>query len=193
MSEGQELAQARLKVQQDIEKVGKDAKNSHFRSGYATLGAVLETVRPACNKHGVLLEISPGSVDGEMVTCTIALEHAETGQHRHWVSTFPLVKRDPQGVLATVTYMSRAALVSIFALPVVDDDGETAVGRAPQQAATINNTQATAILKLVDETDSDLTKLLGAYRINKLGDMPADRFTHVISLLEKKKQRVPAE
>ncbi len=48
----------------------------------------------------------------------------------------PLAKSDPQATLATLTYARRGALMAILGIPAVDDDGETAVGRGTDTAAS---------------------------------------------------------
>ena len=48
-----ELATALAKAQAEIENASKNAANPHFRSKYADLAEVLNTVRPVFAKHGI--------------------------------------------------------------------------------------------------------------------------------------------
>ena len=90
-----ELAVALTKAQGEFEAVSKDATNPFFKSRYATLDNIIDTLRPTLSKHG--LAIIQGNEPTENgVTITTMLVHT-SGE---WVMSslsMPVVKADPQG------------------------------------------------------------------------------------------------
>ena len=124
------LGQALFSAQGKLRGVGKDGSNPHFKSRYATLENVTDTIRPVLQECGVLFMQSPGTVNEHgVMQLTTTLIHAETGEMHATVIEVPLVKRDPQGVGSAITYACRYSLMALLGLPPVDDDGESA-GRA---------------------------------------------------------------
>ena len=70
-----------------------------------------------------------GNIINNQHVLVATLHHPESGQ---WLKTYlPLhnPKGDSQGVGASLTYMRRYAINSMFSLNAEDDDGETASGR----------------------------------------------------------------
>ncbi len=127
------LGAALLKAQGEMRGIAKDGTNPHYKSKYATLENVTDTIRPVLQKHGVLFMQAPGSVNehGIMALETIFV-HAESGESFGSVIGVPLGKKDPQGVGSAITYACRYSLMALLGLPPVDDDGESAK-RPPEQ------------------------------------------------------------
>ncbi len=124
------LGTALLKAQGQLRGVGKDGANPHFKSRYATLENVTDTIRPVLQNCGIVFMQSPGGVDEHgVMSLTTTLVHAESGETINSTIGVPLVKRDPQGVGSAITYACRYSLMALLGLPPVDDDGEGA-GRA---------------------------------------------------------------
>lgn len=118
-------------VQGAVNAVRKDAKNPHFKSNYASLEAVMDTVKPALQNVGVLLTQGLGTVvDGSLEVST-RLTHCESGEWLESTMHVPLQKRDPQGVGSAATYGLRYSIMALLGLPPVDDDGEAAIDRNP--------------------------------------------------------------
>jgi hypothetical protein len=108
--------------------VKKDATNPFHKSKYASLGAHLDLCEPVLVKHGLLM-LPTGNIINNQHVLVATLHHPESGQ---WLKTYlPLhnPKGDSQGVGASLTYMRRYAINSMFSLNAEDDDGETASGR----------------------------------------------------------------
>ena len=124
------LARALFKAQGKLRGVGKDGANPHFKSRYATLENVTDTIRPVLQECGVLFIQAPGNVSEHgVIEITTHLVHPESGEAFATTIGVPLVKRDPQGVGSAITYACRYSLMALLGLPPVDDDGESA-GRA---------------------------------------------------------------
>lgn len=117
-------------AQGEMDGVGKDAKNPHFRSKYATLENVMNTARPVLNAQGLSWTQAPGPIVDGRLTITTRVMHV-SGEWMQSTFHMPVAKLDPQGVGSATTYACRYALMAILGLPPVeDDDGEQAMGRS---------------------------------------------------------------
>lgn len=124
-----ELFSALAKAQAEIENASKNAANPHFRSRYADLAEVLNTVRPVLAKHGLCV-IQSTAFDGAMVSVETVLGHASGGSVSSVASCVPS-KVDAQGVGAATTYLRRYALAAIAGVAQEDDDGTSAAHSKP--------------------------------------------------------------
>ena len=124
-----ELFAALADAQFQIENASKNAANPHFRSRYADLAEVLNTVRPVLAKHGLCV-IQSTAFDGAMVSVETVLGHASGGSVSSVASCVP-AKVDAQGVGAVTTYLRRYALAAIAGVAQEDDDGTSAAHSKP--------------------------------------------------------------
>lgn len=120
------LAKALVSAIAEIGAAVKNSTNPHYKSGYADLAAVIETIKPALTKNGLAFvqkprETSPGFVKIETM---ILHENGET----FWAGEMimPLVQTTPQAYGSLVTYIRRYSLAAIFGVPQVDDDANDA-------------------------------------------------------------------
>ena len=118
-------------AQGEIENATKASTNPHFKSRYADLAEVLNTVRPVLSKHGLAIVQSTES-NGEMVSVTTAIVHKEGGHISSTASCVP-AKWDGQGVGAATTYLRRYGLAAMCAIAQEDDDGQSAAHNRPIQ------------------------------------------------------------
>lgn len=145
--------------------VKKDATNPFHKSTYATLGAHLDLCEPVLSKYGLLM-IPTGNIINNEHVLVATLHHPESGQ---WLKSYlplPNPKGDSQGIGASLTYMRRYAINSMFSLNAEDDDGETASGRGKY----VKQNQQPSIQK----EDATVEKLEGAQIIalsNLIGDL----------------------
>jgi len=58
------LSAALAKAQAEIENASKTANNQHFKSKYADLAEVLNTVRPVMSRHGIAIVQMPSFESG---------------------------------------------------------------------------------------------------------------------------------
>jgi hypothetical protein len=130
-----EIAGALAKAQAEIQNVTKDAKNPHFKSDYATLDAITDTVRPVFSKHGLSVVQIPSYADG--VTTVETLVTHISGQWIGGATSAPTPKADPQGVGSACTYLRRYSLAAIACLAQTDDDGNAATGNGAQQQKAV--------------------------------------------------------
>lgn len=139
-----ELAKALAKAQGEIENASKNAANPHFKSKYADLAEVLNTVRPVFSLHGLSVLQMP-SFDGGIASVETMLMHT-SGE---WISntcSAPVSKNDAQGVGSAITYLRRYSLAAFAGIAQEDDDGNSASARhdPPKQNAhrTVPDKQA---------------------------------------------------
>jgi len=126
-----EISGALFSVQQQVVGIVKDSKNPHFKSNYASLEAVMDTVKPKLHNADVLLTQGLGNVIDGSLEVTTRLTHCESGEWLESTMHVPLQKRDPQGVGSAATYGLRYSIMALLGLPPVDDDGEAAIDRNP--------------------------------------------------------------
>lgn len=129
------LAAALAKAQGEIENASKNAANPHFKSRYADLAEVLNTVRPVFAKFGLAVTQFP-SFDGGVAHVETILTH-ESGEWMSGTASAPVSKQDAQGVGSAITYLRRYSLAAVAGVAQEDDDANTAVARpAAKQPAT---------------------------------------------------------
>lgn len=179
------LSKALLSIQGELRGVGKDGTNPHYKSKYATLENVTDTIRPVLQTHGVFFMQTPGGTDEHgVMDLTTYLVHAETGESFSSTIGVPLAKRDPQGIGSAVTYACRYSLMALLGIPPVDDDGEGA-GRAetstPSKMLTKASDDAKALFKTLESevrgcATEVLLKAWGGNESNKkrIAQLPAD-------------------
>jgi len=130
-----ELAAAMAKAQGEIENASKNAANPHFRSKYADLAEVLNTVRPVFAKHGLAVIQSPEYGEGNVHVQTTIMH--SSGQWMACTTSAPVSKQDAQGVGSAITYCRRYGLAAMAGIAQEDDDAQSAVagpGKTRQQA-----------------------------------------------------------
>jgi len=108
-------------------KLTKDASANY--GNYATLGNVLEVLRPALIANGLVVEQGPDIYEG-MPCLTTYVIHTESDAARIFHTPLILDKQTSQGMGSAVTYARRYALVSIFFLD-ADEDDDGAAGEVP--------------------------------------------------------------
>ncbi len=117
-----------------VGKIRKTGTNPHFRSRYADINAVLETVMPVLTSNGIILVQMPDIIENVGHVLVTYLVNADD-KTDFIKSTTPLIlpKHDMQAYGSAVTYARRYALISMLDLETVDDDGNRAVQPQQQQ------------------------------------------------------------
>lgn len=120
-----ELATALALAQVELENANKNAANPHFKSKYADLAEVLNTVRPVFAKHGLSVTQFPSYADGLVSVRTVLMHNS--GQWMAGDASAPASKLDAQGVGSAITYLRRYSLAAVAGVAQEDDDGNAAV------------------------------------------------------------------
>lgn len=127
------LAVALAKAQGELKNPPKDSVNPHFKSRYADLATVRDTVMPVFSRNGLSVLQLPCEMDGQPALTTV-LMHGESGEF--WESTILLRgKLDPQGVGSALTYHRRYTLQALAGVAADDDDDGNAASVPHQKAA----------------------------------------------------------
>ena len=118
------LFAALAKAQAEVENATKGSVNPHFKSRYADLAEVLNTVRPVFSHYGLSI-LQSTSFDGTLVHVTTTVAHAEGGWASSCASCSP-ARIDAQGIGAATTYLRRYSLAAMAGVAQEDDDGNAA-------------------------------------------------------------------
>jgi hypothetical protein len=140
-----DLAAALALAQGEVENASKNSSNPHFRSKYADLAEIINTVRPVFAKHGLAVIQSPSYADG-LVSVTTLLTH-KSGQWIKDTASAPASKLDAQGVGSAVTYLRRYSLAAFAGIAQEDDDGNAASQRKPVAPSTVDLEKASNMLR----------------------------------------------
>lgn len=131
------LAAALVKVQGAVENPHKTSVNPHYKSTYADLTEIINTIRPVLSENGIAVVQSPGMQNGNAFVETILIH--KSGEWIRGRASSPLPKNDPQGVGSAITYLRRYSLAGLLGLGQEDDDGNdaswTPTGNAPPTEA----------------------------------------------------------
>lgn len=130
------LAPALALAQGELEDATKSSFNPGFKSKYADLAEVLQTIRPVLSKHGLSIVQTIGAYDPERKTLqvTTMLLH-KSGEYIMDSCNGPVTKPDAQGLGSLTTYLRRYGGASIVGVAQDDDDGNAASGGAKTRGA----------------------------------------------------------
>lgn len=128
------IAAALVKAQSEMPSVTKDRTNPAFKFRYATLDAILETVKPVLAANGLAIFQSGGDSPPGSVTVETMLLHS-SGEWIMSTVTLPLGKNDAQGVGSALTYGRRYGLSAALSLAADEDDDANAASK-PAKTAT---------------------------------------------------------
>lgn len=135
-----EISKALLNFQKSISKVTKDSSNPFFKSKYASLSIILDTIKKPLIDNGLVFTQFPVS---ENKLCTILI-HTESGEYFEGTYKMTPSKNDPQGQGSVITYQRRYALGAILGLNIdEDDDGNKASGNTYQKNSYTKNSYVT--------------------------------------------------
>ena len=123
------LAKALVEFQKKVPSVTKEATNPFFKSKYASLSNIIDTVKPILTECGLTLMQFPQGEEG----LHSILVHAESGEYIGCYYEMPVAKKDdPQALGSSITYARRYSIQSILTINVEeDDDGNKASGKNP--------------------------------------------------------------
>ena len=124
------LFKSLVAAQAEAQHANFDSQNPHFKSKYASLAEVIDTVRPVMAKHGLAVLQLPGwREDKGHVLCNRVLH--ESGQWLEEEMVLTPVKTDPQGLGSAITYAKRYSLPGIFMIASEEDDDANAASHSP--------------------------------------------------------------
>ena len=166
-----DLFAALAKMQGEVENATKSSTNPHFRSKYADLAEVLNTVRPVLAANGLSVIQSP-SFDGAVCHVTTTIAHSSGGHISGTISCIP-AKMDGQGIGAATTYLRRYSLAALCGVAQEDDDGNTAAHNKP--AAPITSAEAARIRENIEHLGIDEAAFLKHYGVGAVAELTTDK------------------
>jgi hypothetical protein len=124
-----EISKAMANAQGEMEPALKSSKNPFYKSNYADLAAIMESIKVPLKKNDLSVWQDVITNEKGISVCTM-VSHS-SGQ---WIEFGPLeialAKRDAQSVGSAITYAKRYALsAAVGVVSDNDDDGEAAMGR----------------------------------------------------------------
>jgi len=175
------LAAALVAAQADIKAVAKTSTNPHYKSKYASLDTMVETVRPALAKHGlvVIQGATAPITDSDGALAGFDVETMLVHKSGEWLSNsviMPLTKSDAQGAGSAMTYGRRYGLSALLSLATDDDDddddGHTA--SAPRAASAPATRSAPA------SNGGHKTMPFGKNKGKTLGQLPSEELQKTV-------------
>lgn len=158
-----------------------------YAYSYAALEDITRTIRPVLRKYGLSYSWDVAQGEGALIV-TCILRHIDGHEER---ASFPVpvdskaAMSDAQKNGAALTYGRRQSLVAVLGLTTADDDVDGAeVGRSVD---TITADQAADLDALIDEAGADRSKFLRWAGVERLADLPADRYRKAVDMLERKR------
>lgn len=168
------ISAAIAKAQAEVENAGKNAANPHFKSRYADLAEILNTVRPVFSAHGLAIVQMP-SFDAGVASVETMISHS-SGEWISSVCSAPVSKQDAQGVGSAITYLRRYSLAAMAGIAQEDDDANSAVGHrqplhapapAPAKKQTLDDARFKAACDAVEAGKFSKQKLLTEYDLTQ--------------------------
>jgi hypothetical protein len=174
------LAPALVALQADLKPVAKTATNPFFKSKYAPLTEVMESIQPLLAKHKLAVSQFVTHLNGASALRTILIH--ESGQLLQDIQPLLLVKQDPQGQGSAITYARRYGVMAVLGLVAdEDDDGNAASTPAPKNDEPIQDVLNRAKGKINDALEAHsltapvqkkafITRVLGHSTVDNLDE-----------------------
>lgn len=150
------------------------------------LAGIARQVDPILTKHGLSYRYRTSSVPNEPVTVTCIVSHRSGHSEENSLSA----GRDDTGnknsiqqIGSTITYLQRYTLKAALGLSAsTDDDGKA----ADEVIGPISDDQSAALLKLIEDTGSDIKLFCKHFKVNGVALLPAAQFERAKQMLEAK-------
>lgn len=165
------IAPAIRRAQKEIGVVVANADNSFFKSKYADLDACWKVVKEPLQKEGIAVLQTMGFIPGAGPTLITTLLH-DSGEYISGEQPVCAKTDDPQGMGSAITYARRYGLSAITGLIQVDDDGEGAMGRKPQQGESPPSDSGSANVRVMPGVGDYVFKF-GKYKGKRLSEIGA--------------------
>lgn len=179
------LFAALAKAQGEVENASKNAANPHFKSKYADLAEVLNTVRPVFSENGLSI-IQSTEFDGSLVSVTTTIAHKDGGYVSSKASCVPS-KTDAQGVGSATTYLRRYSLASACGVAQEDDDGNSSAHNG-KPVARINEKQEVELSDYIEATNTDRAKMLAYFKVKSLSELSSAQAVQAMNMIKSKQK-----
>lgn len=170
----------------EIPVIGKTS-TGHNNKRYADFAAIARVVDPIITRHGLSYRFRTEQTDKISVTCVLSHRdgHSETNTLSGPSDTSGS-KNAIQAIGSTLTYLQRYTLVQALGLAASEDDD----GRSGAMGAAISEDQIGELVELIESVGADKGAFLKFFKIDALGDLPAEKFKQAVAMLNAKRGRV---
>ena len=145
-----EIAKALVEFHKEVPAIKKSEENPFFKSSYASLSGIIETVEPHLTKNGLSFVQFP-IAENELITI---LMHT-SGEWMQGSYKMTPSKNDPQGTGSAITYQKRYALAAVLGLKLEDDDDDAnAASGKGKKGSAIKETETQLFDKACKMIDS---------------------------------------
>ena len=174
------LTLALSKVQAQLKPAKENSKNPFFKSNYADLGSVWDSVRSLLAENELAILQMPTDIGG----LTTILSHS-SGEFISSTMYIPS-KEDAHGVGSAISYARRYALASVIGVVTGDDDGNGAVKSSTPTVkkvtskSKLSDSQYQAMVKAIEDGKGAVVKQkMGGYSLTKT---QSDKLSKLIKL-----------
>jgi hypothetical protein len=181
------LAAALAKAQLEIQNPPLDAMNPHFKSRFASLPGVRNSIVPIMAKHGIAVTQDLKNVNGG-IACTTILTHVSGQQMVFGPLEMPATKQDAQGLGSAATYARRYGLLAAACVAGEEDDDGNAASKAAPKGEMLSEQQAADIESLLTEVGADRARFLKWAGADSVARIPAKLFSTCVQQLEAKRR-----
>lgn len=187
----QKIQRARVELQKrDLKKSGYN-KYSNYK--YFELGDFLPHINEICDKLGLYTEVS--YQEKEAFLKVIDCDNSEV--YREWTTPIEVAVLKGcsmiQNIGGTQSFARRYLYMMAFEIAEADaiDSGDIGIDQEAEEGkAKIGKAAVMTIKKLIDETETDLSKFLGWAGVNKVEDIQNSMMGTCINMLSKKKNEI---
>lgn len=182
-----QYAEAVAEFQEVCPVVGKNAAGAHG-ARYATLDQIMARIRPALTAAGLSVTFDSDEMeDGRLKVWAVVHHRAGHSERASFIVSREAKSNrmnDTQRDGSALSYGRRYALCMALGISTGDaDDDGIAAGNVdaitPEQAANLN--------ALIEEVGADAQKFRRYFKVDSLGDLPANRYGEAVSMLERKR------
>ena len=167
-----ELINALIEAQKEIDHIVQDEQNPFFKSDFASLKAVFDSVKKPLNDNGIYLQQE--SKDHEGGVCVETIFYGHGGKLSTGNVFIPAIKHDPQAFGSALSYAKRYSLLMACGVATMkeDDDAEKAMQRDKTSNATEVKKASDIKYKLYKNSNN---KAAAATVLNEVGLLNACR------------------
>jgi hypothetical protein len=204
MEQINEIATALVAAQAEMKNAIKDSTNPHFKSSYADIASVIDSIRGPLTKNGLAFtQIPKLHLESGEWTLVTKLLH-KSGQTLENECPIIVAKDDAQGFGSALTYARRYGLQALTGQAADDDDGNLAAKNppaekpkdkpaakapAPKESDPVSKYQIDQLMELTDKKGipiarmQELLKLMG---LTKSVELTQAQFKKVYSVISNK-------
>jgi hypothetical protein len=178
-----ELATALAAAQSEMKNATLNKVNPHFKSKYADLSGIRDTVMPALTKHGLSIVQGTDTADSGIVVVTRLLH--KSGQ---WMeSRFPIAYDKPQTMGSAYTYARRYSLSAMCSISADEDDDANAANAStphekPANMPAVNGKHGASKAANREPFETFIKAVRNAPTVKALGDWYKANVTEIDAL-----------